>query len=124
MDRKLRAWHRMASFKLEDDLFLHFNSFSPLPIHPSEKDRPSSFQSDARMAYCASAILSILNSAKFPRDVGRDLFEHGEVRLDDLRKWIGKCQTWEGGYGASPGLEAQGEQQTGSLARLLHHQVC
>lgn len=76
------------------------NSFSPLPR--SDTYAAAGFQNDMRMSYCASVV----------SDVARG----GIDRASSVR-YIKQCRTWEGGYGARPGLEAQG----GSLWVILAH---
>jgi protein farnesyltransferase subunit beta len=53
---------------------------------------------DVRGAYCA---LSAAKLSNFSAKTEKELFE-GTV------KWIAECQTYEGGFGGAPGLEAHG----------------
>ncbi|KAF1813573.1 terpenoid cyclases/Protein prenyltransferase [Eremomyces bilateralis CBS 781.70] len=63
---------------------------------------------DVRGAFCALVIISLLGlPLELPQDAparksGCDNF------LTNLGEWIGKCQTYEGGLGSSPGNEAHG----------------
>ena len=57
--------------------------YSPLPTDGFD------FQADTRMTYCASVIADIIGTKIDPG------------LIDD-------CKTWEGGYAAKPGMEAQG----------------
>lgn len=88
-------------------------SFSPFPTRSSlhgqeqrdDKPQESSFESDARMAYCASVLSDFLRIVN-----GKD----AEVNVrkgknaERAMNWSRSCQTWEGGFGQRPGLEAHG----------------
>ncbi|XP_011137392.2 protein farnesyltransferase subunit beta [Harpegnathos saltator] len=61
---------------------------------------------DMRGAYCA------LVSAKLTNVYTPDMFRGTE-------EWIAKCQTWEGGFGGCPGMEAHGGYAYCGLAALV-----
>ncbi|KAG7539620.1 hypothetical protein FFLO_03496 [Filobasidium floriforme] len=81
-------------------------SYATLPLSATPHRPKPSFESDARMVYCASVIRDWI------RFSGLELSEQerraDEVAVEKTRKWIAACQTWEGGFGGRPGLEAQG----------------
>lgn len=65
-------------------------------------------EEDVRGAYCASVIISLLN---IPRNLSTDspACSAGHTDLfDGLPEWVARCQTYEGGVSAAPGLEAHG----------------
>lgn len=64
---------------------------------------------DVRGAYCA---LSAAKLASLPEADVRDLFR-------DTPSWIKQCQTYEGGFGGVPGLEAHGGYSFCAVAALL-----
>lgn len=64
---------------------------------------------DVRGAYCA---LSAAKLASLPEQDVRDLFR-------DTPAWIKLCQTYEGGFGGVPGLEAHGGYSFCAVAALL-----
>lgn len=72
-------------------------------------------ETDVRAVYCALTIISLL---RLPTDggvVGRP----GEGLLDGTVEWLARCQTYEGGFGASPnGNEAHGGYAFCALAGL------
>lgn len=61
---------------------------------------------DMRGAYCA------LVAAKLTNVYTPDMFK-------DTDEWIAKCQTWEGGFGGCPGMEAHGGYAYCGLAALV-----
>ncbi|XP_031787565.1 protein farnesyltransferase subunit beta isoform X3 [Nasonia vitripennis] len=61
---------------------------------------------DIRGVYCALVV------AKLTNIYTPDIFK-------DTEKWIGKCQTWEGGFSGCPGLEAHGGYAYCGLASLI-----
>lgn len=61
---------------------------------------------DIRGAYCALA------AAKLTNVYTPDMFK-------DTAEWIAKCQTWEGGFGGCPGMEAHGGYAYCALAALV-----
>lgn len=61
---------------------------------------------DMRGVYCAVAVATLTNINR------PDLFK-------DTDKWIAKCQTWEGGYGGCPDMEAHGGYTYCGLASLV-----
>lgn len=64
---------------------------------------------DVRGAYCA---LSAARLSSLPEDDIRELFK-------DTPSWIKQCQTYEGGFGGAPGLEAHGGYSFCAVAALL-----
>lgn len=60
---------------------------------------------DIRGVYCALVV------AKLTNVYTPELFQNTE-------KWIAKCQTWEGGFGGCPGMEAHGGYAYCGLAAL------
>ena len=54
---------------------------------------------DARGAYCAVSVARLLGL--LDHEAGAQLFK-------DTANWLVSCQTYEGGFGAAPGLEAHG----------------
>ncbi|KAK0385321.1 hypothetical protein NLU13_7797 [Sarocladium strictum] len=65
-------------------------------------------EEDVRGAYCAAVIISLLN---LPLDLAPDspARASGHTRLfDGLAEWVRRCQTYEGGISAKPGVEAHG----------------
>lgn len=61
---------------------------------------------DIRGAYCALA------AAKLTNVYTPDMFK-------STAEWIAKCQTWEGGFGGCPGMEAHGGYAYCALAALI-----
>lgn len=61
---------------------------------------------DIRGVYCAIAV------AKLTNVYSEELFKG----TDD---WISRCQTWEGGFGGCPGMEAHGGYTYCGLASLV-----
>lgn len=61
---------------------------------------------DIRGAYCALA------AAKLANVYTSDMFK-------STAEWIAKCQTWEGGFGGCPGMEAHGGYAYCALATLV-----
>lgn len=61
---------------------------------------------DIRGAYCALA------AAKLTNVYTPDMFK-------GTAEWIAKCQTWEGGFGGCPGMEAHGGYAYCALAALV-----
>ncbi|KAH8295222.1 hypothetical protein KR018_008869 [Drosophila ironensis] len=55
-------------------------------------------ETDVRGAYCAISCAKLVN---LPRPVMQELFA-------GTSEWIARCQTYEGGFGGAPGLEAHG----------------
>jgi protein farnesyltransferase subunit beta len=64
---------------------------------------------DVRGAYCA---ISSAKLADFPAKTERTLFA-------GTPKWIAECQTYEGGFGGAPGLEAHGGYSFCAAAALV-----
>lgn len=64
---------------------------------------------DLRGAYCA------LSAAKLSSIPDKDIWE----LFKDTPKWIKACQTYEGGFGGTPGLEAHGGYAFCGVAALL-----
>ncbi|KFA61506.1 hypothetical protein S40285_04538 [Stachybotrys chlorohalonatus IBT 40285] len=65
-------------------------------------------EEDVRGAYCAAVIISLLN---LPLDLspGSPAYAAGHTGLfGGLGEWVGRCQTYEGGVSAFPGIEAHG----------------
>ncbi|KAF4595927.1 protein farnesyltransferase subunit beta [Ophiocordyceps camponoti-floridani] len=65
-------------------------------------------EEDVRGAYCAAVIISLLG---LPLDLSPDSPARtaGHVGLlDGLGEWVQRCQTYEGGVSAKPGVEAHG----------------
>ncbi|KYK55000.1 Terpenoid cylases/protein prenyltransferase alpha-alpha toroid [Drechmeria coniospora] len=65
-------------------------------------------EEDVRGAYCAAVIISLLD---LPLDLSSDSPAHaaGHTGLfDGLGEWVQRCQTYEGGVSAKPGIEAHG----------------
>ena len=73
-----------------------------------------SFESDARMVYCAAVISQWIRLAcqcsttQSRRDTNSIEVTAMGPSVDKTRQWIQACQSWEGGFGGRPGLEAQG----------------
>ncbi|XP_020292918.1 protein farnesyltransferase subunit beta isoform X1 [Pseudomyrmex gracilis] len=63
-------------------------------------------EADIRGPYCALA------AAKLTNVYTPDMFK-------GTAEWIGKCQTWEGGFGGSPGMEAHGGYAYCGIASLV-----
>lgn len=63
---------------------------------------------DVRGAYCAIAVAKLVN---YPKDVMAELFA-------GTAKWIASCQTYEGGIGGTPDLEAHGGYSFCGVAAL------
>ncbi|KAM3535262.1 hypothetical protein MY4038_001503 [Beauveria bassiana] len=75
-------------------------------------------EEDVRGAYCASVIISLLG---IPLETSADspAFAAGHKTLfSGLGEWIGRCQTYEGGVAAIPGIEAHGAYAFCALACL------
>lgn len=53
---------------------------------------------DVRGAYCAISVAKLTNISK----------EDEAILFKDTAKWIADCQTYEGGFGGAPDLEAHG----------------
>ncbi|TQV98156.1 Terpenoid cylases/protein prenyltransferase alpha-alpha toroid [Cordyceps javanica] len=65
-------------------------------------------EEDVRGAYCASVIISVLG---IPLETSPDSPAYAAGHRDlfsGLGEWIGRCQTYEGGVAAIPGIEAHG----------------
>lgn len=63
-------------------------------------------ETDIRGIYCAVSV------AKLTNVYTPEIFKESE-------HWIAKCQTWEGGFGGSPGMEAHGGYAFCGLAALV-----
>ena len=63
-------------------------------------------EADIRGVYCAVAV------AKLTNVFTSEMFSGTE-------KWVQKCQTWEGGFGGCPGMEAHGGYAFCGLASLV-----
>ncbi|XP_003705898.1 farnesyl transferase beta subunit [Megachile rotundata] len=63
-------------------------------------------EADLRGVYCALAVAKLINVYT------PEIFEGTE-------NWIAKCQTWEGGFGGCPGMEAHGGYTFCALAALV-----
>lgn len=63
-------------------------------------------EADIRGVYCALAV------AKLANVYTPEIFKETET-------WIAKCQTWEGGFGGSPGMEAHGGYTFCGIAALV-----
>lgn len=61
---------------------------------------------DIRGVYCALAVAKLINVYT------PEIFKGTE-------NWIAKCQTWEGGFGGCPGMEAHGGYAFCALAALV-----
>lgn len=61
---------------------------------------------DIRGAYCAISVARLTNI--YTPDIFKNTAE-----------WIAQCQTWEGGFGGCPGMEAHGGYTFCGLAALL-----
>ena len=74
-------------------------------------------EEDIRGAYCALTILTLLN---LPPTLPPSAAERTGLRLftDGLGKWVGRCQTYEGGMASMPGSEAHGAYAFCGLACL------
>jgi protein farnesyltransferase subunit beta len=71
-----------------------------------------------RGAYCASVIISLLDlPLTLPSDSPGRKTETGTF-FTGLPEWIGRCQTYEGGMSAFPGVEAHGAYAFCALACL------
>ena len=71
-------------------------------------------EEDVRSVYCAVSIARLINISK------PDLFKN-------TARWVLRCQTYEGGFGSNPGLEAHGGFTYCSVAALVlldHGQSC
>lgn len=53
---------------------------------------------DVRGAYCAISVSKLVNMSP----------EDEQILFQNTAHWIGACQTYEGGFGGAPGLEAHG----------------
>lgn len=102
IDRKA-IWHWLGSVKQADGGFC-------MAIGAEE---------DIRGAYCAMTIITLLNlpldlpsNAPARRKAGLTSF------LDRLGKWVGRCQTYEGGIAGAPTNEAHGAYAFCALACL------
>ncbi|KAF2753885.1 terpenoid cyclases/Protein prenyltransferase [Pseudovirgaria hyperparasitica] len=75
-------------------------------------------EEDIRGAYCAMTIVSLLNlPLELPK--GSPARVNGdETFFTGLPEWISRCQSFEGGIGASPGNEAHGAYAFCALACL------
>lgn len=78
----------------------------------------SGAEEDIRGAYCAMTIITLLN-------LPLELPPHAPARqsgltsfLDQLGKWVGRCQTYEGGIAGAPTNEAHGAYAFCALACL------
>lgn len=69
-------------------------------------------EEDVRAVYCALCVIALL---QLPLDSS-----HGEPGglIAGTAEWIGRCQTFEGGLGGAPGLEAHGGYVFCGLASL------
>ncbi|KAI9714332.1 MAG: CAAX farnesyltransferase (FTase) subunit beta [Bogoriella megaspora] len=75
-------------------------------------------EEDMRGAYCALTIISLLNlPLELPTDSPARV-NGDETFLTGLTEWIARCQTFEGGIGASPDDEAHGAYAFCALACL------
>ncbi|KAF1991857.1 terpenoid cyclases/Protein prenyltransferase [Aulographum hederae CBS 113979] len=75
-------------------------------------------EEDARGAFCAVIILSLLNlPLELPSDSPARV-KGDETFLTGLPEWISRCQTYEGGISASPGTEAHGAYTFCALGAL------
>ena len=63
---------------------------------------------DVRGAYCAISVAKLVN---LPEEVQQKLFEN-------TGDWIASCQTYEGGFGGAPDLEAHGGYSFCGIAGL------
>ncbi|RDI81618.1 hypothetical protein Vi05172_g8434 [Venturia inaequalis] len=73
---------------------------------------------DIRGAYCGMTIISLLN---LPMDLPSDSpakINGDETFLTNLKPWIRRCQTYEGGIGGAPSNEAHGAYAFCALACL------
>lgn len=61
---------------------------------------------DVRGAYCAVAVAQLVNVCTWDM-------------VKNTAQWIAKCQTWEGGFGGCPGMEAHGGYAYCALATLI-----
>ncbi|OAA70269.1 Terpenoid cylases/protein prenyltransferase alpha-alpha toroid [Cordyceps fumosorosea ARSEF 2679] len=65
-------------------------------------------EEDVRGAYCASVLISVLG---IPLELSPDspacAAGHKDL-FSGLAEWVGRCQTYEGGVAAMPGIEAHG----------------
>lgn len=61
---------------------------------------------DIRGVYCAIVVAKLTNV-------------YTPVLFQYTEKWIAKCQTWEGGFGGCPGMEAHGGYAYCGLAALV-----
>lgn len=61
---------------------------------------------DIRGVYCAVAVAQLTNI------LTPELFKN-------TPEWLAKCQTWEGGFGGCPGMEAHGGYTYCGLAALV-----
>ncbi|KJZ71145.1 hypothetical protein HIM_09444 [Hirsutella minnesotensis 3608] len=65
-------------------------------------------EEDVRGAYCAAVIISLLNiPLSLPPDSPARAAGHTGL-LSGLGEWVRRCQTYEGGVSAKPGVEAHG----------------
>ncbi|RAL60201.1 hypothetical protein DID88_000822 [Monilinia fructigena] len=65
-------------------------------------------EEDIRGAYCALILITLLS---LPIDLPRDASARSSnytTFIDGLPEWISRCQTFEGGIGARPNIEAHG----------------
>lgn len=61
---------------------------------------------DIRGVYCAVSVARLTNI-------------YTPVLFKGTEEWIAKCQTWEGGFGGCPGMEAHGGYAYCGLAALV-----
>ncbi|ATY59604.1 Terpenoid cylases prenyltransferase alpha-alpha toroid [Cordyceps militaris] len=65
-------------------------------------------EEDVRGAYCASVLISVLG---IPLEMSPDSLAYAaghKTLFSGLGEWVGRCQTYEGGVAAVPGIEAHG----------------
>ncbi|PMD21996.1 terpenoid cyclases/Protein prenyltransferase [Hyaloscypha hepaticicola] len=75
-------------------------------------------EEDIRGAYCAAVIITLLDlPLELPRDSPAWTNE-GATLLTGLAEWIGRCQTFEGGFSGLPDAEAHGAYAFCGLACL------
>ncbi|KAF2841837.1 CaaX farnesyltransferase beta subunit Ram1, partial [Patellaria atrata CBS 101060] len=101
IDRKA-MWHWIGSMKQRDGGFTMCTGG----------------EQDVRGAYCAMTIIALLNlPLDLPPGAPAKVQGH-ETFLTGLGNWISRCQSYEGGIGASPGNEAHGAYAFCGLACL------
>lgn len=64
---------------------------------------------DVRGAYCAISCAKLVNISE---ELEKELFK-------DTAKWVASCQTYEGGFGGAPDLEAHGGYAFCGIASLV-----